>query len=226
MRKSLFAITFIFLGFISIAQPFRWNDVSIIMQGSAYNSMLRNPQHFNEVIDVNQITPRFSGGLGLMYSFSDDWGISTGVDYQRRGARFSQFLRGNDVTRDYKIDYLDINLMLRRFTTKGFMIGVGGYAGILVREELRFKHDVVWGSTTVMNGNRYNDLDYGVQLELGYLLDLDYRTKATVSLFAQYGLTDVNAPRFQVNNFDDVYNPAQNFIAGIRFTVYVITQPY
>jgi hypothetical protein len=226
MRKSLFSLTIIFLGFVSMAQPFRWNDVSLIMQGSAYNSTLLNPQHFNEVIDANRITPRFSGGVGIMYSFSENWGLSTGIDYQRKGSRFSQFMRGNEVTRDYKIDYLDFNLMLRHFTLNGFMFGLGGYAGLLLREELHFKHDVEWGVTTLINSNRFNDLDYGAQFELGYLLDLDYRTKATLSLFAQYGFTDLNAARFQVNNFDNVYNPARNFIAGIRFTVYVITQPY
>jgi hypothetical protein len=225
MHTRLLVFSLVFFSIQSFSQPFRWNDVSLIMQGAGYHSTILNPQYYTEEIDGVTPTLRFSGGVGLMYNYTENWAVSLTTDYQRKGQRFERYMRGETVARDYKIDYLDVNLMGKYFTDR-YVFGFGGYAGFLVREELRFKHDVMLGTQNFFNANRYKDLDYGLQAEVGVLLDLDYRTKATLSLFAMYGLTDINNERFQFDLLGEEYNSARNLIVGLRFTVYIITQPF
>ena len=226
MAKKIF-VFILFLGVSTIqAQDFRWNDFSIYYQGSAFNSMIMNPNHYEtEEVEVYQPTIRFGGGLGLMYNFSDRFSISTGVDYDRKGTKFKEYKRGNYVERDYKLDYISANLMMRYMLNR-FTIGVGGYYSYLINEDLRFVNDVELGTERFLNDGRFFQDDVGVTVEIGYLMDFDYRTKGNISLFASYGLMEINNNRYQQNHFGPTYNQSTNFVAGIRLTVFILTQPY
>ncbi len=218
-------IVFLFLIVAVTQAQFRWNDVSFYYQASIHNSSLLNPNYYNEELDLRIPTIRGSGGLGLMYNFNDRLALSFGADYERKGQQFEGFGRGEEITRDYILDYVSGNVMLRYFG-KHFNVGVGGYYSYLISETLHFKNDVEYGTIRFQDENYFYNDDVGVFLELGWMFDLDYRTKANIALFGSYGLLDVNRSSFQFNNFGDEYNPAQNLVVGLRATIFIITQPY
>ncbi|MCC5918748.1 MAG: outer membrane beta-barrel protein [Cryomorphaceae bacterium] len=227
MKRTLLVSVFTVISCaLATGQTFRWNDVSIYYQGSAHYSRIFNPNFYEtEELDVNHRNIRFGGGLGLMYSFSDRFSLSLGADYDRKGAKFREYRRGGYVRRDYTLDYVSVNLMGRYFI-RDFNISVGGYYSRLVYEALDFYDDVRIGNEKLRNPGRYLDDDAGIIAEVGYLFDLDYRTKANVALFASYGMLEINRGRYQVNHFQDSYNQSTNFVAGLRVTIFIITQPY
>lgn len=224
MVKRILIVVLFLAAAISQAQ-FRWNDVSLYYQAGIYNASILNPNQYSEEIDLRIPTIRGSGGLGVMYNFNDRFAFSFGADYERKGQQFEGFGRGEVITRDYILDYLSGNLMFRYFG-KHFNVGVGGYYSYLFSETIRFKNDIEHGTIRFKNDDFFYNDDAGLILELGWIFDLDYRTKANVSLFGSYGLLDINRSRYQFNRFGDEYHAAQNLVVGIRATIFIITQPY
>lgn len=224
MIKRILVVLLFLIAVASQAQ-FRWNDVSFYYQAGIYNSSILNPNYHTEEIDLQIPTVRGTGGLGLMYNFNDRFAFSFGADYERKGQQFADYRRGNEVTRDYILDYISGNLMLRYFG-KHFNVAVGGYYSYLFSETLRFKNDIEHGTVRFQNDDFFYNDDTGLLLELGWMFDLDYRTKANISLFASYGLLDINRSRYQMNNFGEEYKASQNVLLGLRATIFIISQPY
>lgn len=223
IKKILVSILFLLA--VAANAQFRWNDVSFYFQGGIYNSSILNPNYYTEEIDLRIPTVRGSGGVGLLYNFNDRYGLSFGGDYERKGQQFEEFRRGNTVRRDYTLDYITGNVMFRYFG-KAFNVGVGGYYSYKINEVLHFRNDVQHGTIRFENDDYFYNDDVGVILELGWMFDLDYRTKANFSLFGSYGMLELNRSRHQYTITGDTYTAARNLVVGFKATIFIITQPY
>lgn len=177
-----------------------------------------------------------SFGFDVGYHFNDRIGIYTGYWFTNFGQGYTDSYDGSDYERTLKLKYNVIPVMLRFASSENRVNFIGG-VGILFammnkaeQEWLRdgaaynenFENPITGkefniGATDVTD--RYGKSDIILNIELGariFILDELY-VDATIN--GGYGVNDINAADWQIENNDGEYNPSHNVYGGFKVGV-------
>lgn len=76
------------------------------------------------------IKPGFQAGLMMEWKFNNHWGVSPEVVYSMQSAKNSE--------RTYNLDYINIPVMLKYYTSPHFSIDLGPQIGFNVRSKVKY----------------------------------------------------------------------------------------
>jgi hypothetical protein len=190
----------------------------------------------------------YAGGLILGYNFNESISVITELQYSRQGQKYDgkQSFGGGtyNVERNIDLGYFNIPLLFKyAFGTGGtkFRFLAGPQVGILLdatQEYLRDDvNDNVDGNyvrikTTTLDQNgkqfvtdandikdRFEKTDFSLVVDIGadiHLSDLFY---ITAGLRGNYGLTEINAAPYRINNLEGEYLPSNNLWGGVYFGI-------
>lgn len=153
-----------------------------------------NLSKFGGNVEKNNFHPGFVGGVFLMYSSLNHFGISADALYAQRGAEFRvQRPNGSTLTYDQRINYLEIPVALRYFLTLNGNFRPNIFFGPSLGFKLNAKSNRD-SNISSDNSNAFSAADLG--LLAGFQLNwkgFGDRQRFLIDARYTYGLSDVTA---------------------------------
>jgi hypothetical protein len=181
----------------------------------------------------------YAGSLNLGYNFNKNISVLTELQYSLQGQKYDgkQTFGGStySVERNIDLRYFNIPLFFKyAFGTGGtkFRFLAGPQVGILLdatQEYLR-NGDEIGTPATDQNGkkfvtdakdinNRFEKTDFSLVIDIGadiHLSDLFY---ISAGIRGNYGLMEINAEPYRIDNLDGEYTPSHNLWGGVYFGI-------
>jgi hypothetical protein len=150
----------------------------------------------------------FNIGVSADYYFSDRWSFKAKVVYDQKGWNNGFISTGsNEVTTDYKLNYITIPLMANwHFArTRNWYLNFGPYIGILT------------SAKETAGGNDlkdvFNTTDAGLDIGIGVKIPVSNRAKFFIELNGQGGVSDI----VKNNTGSALRNSVSNINVGFNF---------
>ena len=187
-----------------------------------------------------EFTLNTSYGLDVGYAFSDQFGIYSGYWFTTLGQDYSDNYQGSDWERSLKLKYNFIPVMFKFTSTKAkvnFLGGAGILIGTLKSAEQEWLQDGqpyvddIYNPIAEENFNpgeedvteRFNKSELMLNFDLGGRILLGNNLRMDLTLNMGYGLGDINAEDWQLDNPDGDYELSRNAFGGIKLgLVYVL----
>ncbi len=176
----------------------------------------------------------WGGGFNFQagYNFNNNIGVFTEVGVLNQGQKYQDVLHNEEVKRSVDLKYLNIPVFFKYSYGESrarFRLLVGPQFCFLQKaeqtyqvngedfsEEKEDKDGNVFNVGSKDITERYNSMDIAIVLDLGadifLVTDMLYLS-AGARIF--YGVTDINASAYQLDNYDGKYEPSHN--AGVTF---------
>lgn len=175
--------------------------------------------------------PTLGGNIMLAagYNFTPKSGLRLEPAYSWQGQSYEgdQTIDGTKytATRDVRLNYFLIPVLYRYTTGAGntkFNLMVGPQLGFLLDANQEYLRDGVKvedpaGKEEIKD--RFNSLDIMLVADVGAQISLTADWFMTAGFRVAYGLTDMNAEDWQLENLDGVYEASKNFTAGITIGI-------
>ncbi len=177
--------------------------------------------------------PGFSFQAG--YNFNDNIGLFTELGFARGGQKYTDTWNNNDdVKRDIDLRYLNVPLFFKYSygeSTARFRLLFGPQLSFLQKAEQEYtiNGEPLSRMITDLNGNefdagakdikdRYNSTDIAIVLDLGAdIFVMEDMMYLSIGARGYYGLTDINAGPYKLDNIDGNYDTSRN--AGLLFNL-------
>lgn len=178
-----------------------------------------------------------SFGFDAGYNFTDNLGVYSGFWFMNLGQNYSDEINGSDYTRDIKLKYNMIPIMVKFTGTDSRVNFIGGfgilYATLSEAEQYLTKDGKDWSTSATgedMSGNefsytsknvtsRFEKNDIILNFELGARIVIIDNLYADATLNFGYGLKDINAEAFRIPNTDNAYTASHNAYGGFKIGV-------
>ena len=230
MKRILFiAILLLFAGIMSVSAQ---KGLSIGI-GADYNAIfiLNQNAYGMEELDYKPST----GGavnLGIGYNFFNWLGLKMEVGYTRMGQQYYDHKDNPVVTRNVKLNYVTVPLLLRMSIggkVLRFYGAVGPQLAFLTSANQdylkngvplpRFYNAELHDSLDVSANdikNRYQSMDIMARVDLG--LDVIFFSHLAINfgISSAYGLTDINASEWRLKNGKGEYKSSHNLYGGLN----------
>jgi len=183
----------------------------------------------------------WGGGFNFQagYNFTDNLGLFTEVGLLNQGQNYKDTWGNNDVKREVKLKYLNVPVFFKYTYGENrarFRLLVGPQFGFLQKAEQEYLLNGVEYSEEVTDkeGNtfdvgskditdRYNSTDISFVLDLGAdIFVVENILYLSAGLRMAYGLTDINADAYQLNNLEGNYDPSHNAAVTFMFGAHYI----
>ncbi len=168
--KQIFVIVCIFLSGIMYAQN-QQTELKLGFNVASLNS------------ESDDLTSRisFHAGFGMENQISDQLSLLPEILFSSQGAKIK-----NGSKREFRLNYVNLPIMLRFYPDSGFYLEAGPQAGILVsaRQTAEDEYD--------------SDIENLKGQDYGFNLGLGYKSSSVVAIGARYyfGLRDINDYEF------------------------------
>ncbi len=183
------SIAFILLLAVTLHSNAQVNDGSTTqfgMKGGANFSNL-----YNDDVDDNNVLTSFNAGLYATFPLTDFIAIQPEVLYSRKGAEMvydNAFASG---AAKFKLNYIEVPLLLKVNVAKNFSVHAGPYFAYLIDAQISNESDSGdYDFEDNFDNEDFNKFDAGLAVGVG--LDLD---KVGVGLRYNYGLSTVGKER-------------------------------
>lgn len=177
----------------------------------------------------------FSGGMGMSYFISDQWGASVALMATKGGQSYSGVQSGGDAERKVHLSYLEIPLTLMKRidvsnSDKPTWISFGPDILFLLKAQQEYTRkggDPLPnpigpdGSNTMKVGdirNRFNTTDVALNFAVNkmYKLSDTDNVMFLLSFNTAIGLTDINNIEWKIPQVDGTYSGSHNFYIGVK----------
>lgn len=236
MKKlMLFFISLVFLSVATNAQ--KGKEIILGVGGAVTNTWIVNQNFYGEPEVDYAPKVGYAASLNLGYNFTGNIAMLTELQYSHQGQKYEgeQHWSGNDfedVTRDIKLYYLNIPVFFKYAFGKDltkFRFMIGPQFGILMNAEQEYLRDGIKQPTTAydLNNNpfittetvikdRYENLDIGVAIDIGTDITLSDLFYINAGIRFNYGLKDINAEPYQLDNYQqEPYELSNNLWGGL-----------
>lgn len=181
---------------------------------------------------------KVGGGVMLAagYNFNDLFGLRIEPSYSWQGQKYEgdQTIDGTtyNTTRNIKLEYFQMPIFFRYSPGTGdtrFHLMVGpGFAALLSAEQEYLRDGAApdpfysWSAARQIDPgeeditDRFNTIDILSVVDLGCDVKLCESWFINIGLRFTYGLTDINAEEWQIENMDGEYKASRNFTAGLN----------
>ncbi len=234
------AITLILLGLILIPATYAQKGLQLGANFNYLSSSIVNQNVWGVGSDYDfKLSYNTSFGLDVGYNINERMGIYTGFWMTNLGQGYTDEYAASDSEtsssweRDIKLKYNVIPVMLRfsnSFSRVNFLGGIGVSFAFLNKAEQTWTQDGNAYNETIENPitgkefnlgatdvtDRYATSDIFVNLELGARIFLMDELYLDASLFGGYGIKDINAEDWRIENSDGEYKGSHNAFGGVK----------
>jgi hypothetical protein len=177
---------------------------------------------------INTFHPAF--GLNGFYNLSDNFGVWLEIDKATLGQKYEDVAK--NITREIKMNYLAIPVMAK-YTSGGdvarFHFMIGPELAFLTKATQDYKLGSVNfpGSRNDLDGksfvkaasdikDRYIKMDFMLAFDIGADISITDNLILNAGLRGNYGLRDINAEAFRMNNKTGTYTASHNAYYGLQ----------
>jgi hypothetical protein len=182
-----------------------------------------------------EVPSSYGYNANLGYCFTKNIGIKMEIGYARLGQKYSDTRDSVFYTRDVKLGYLTVPVLFKYNTggkTARFYLLAGPQMGFLMSAKQEYMADGVPFDTTLSNLNgeafnagqedikdRFSSFELMARIDLGVDITLVENLVLNVGLTMNYGLLDLNAEAYRLNDYSGNYTPSHNFYGGINMGI-------
>jgi hypothetical protein len=130
----------------------------------------------------------FNAGVFAAFPIADNIFIQPEILYTTKGAELDYNVAGFEGTNKFKLNYIEVPLLVRFNLTENFNIHVGGYASYLVNAKLSGEGDVEFDDE--LDADDFERFDAGLSAGVG----VDFNP-ISIGLRYNYGLTTIGKER-------------------------------
>lgn len=144
----------------------------------------------------------FNAGIFAAFPIADKVFIQPEILYTTKGAELDYNVSGVAGTNKFKLNYIEVPLLVRFNLTENFNVHVGGYASYLVNAKLTGEGDIEFDNE--LDADDFERFDAGLSAGVG----LDFNP-VSIGLRYNYGLTTIGKERETLGNtytFPDAKN--------------------
>lgn len=226
--KTLYPLTIIllFLTFSGRSQQVR----SLWLQGSTgINSVwLLNQNAYGNPEMAYATTFGFTGGLGVNYFMSRDWGVNGSASLARFGQDYSGDQSGAMANRKVKLTYVEVPLMIMRqlpYMNHPTFISAGPDLRFLVKAYQNYMREnggqQLPNADGMIDGDiteRFKPIDIAINLSFSRMAEVNYKSNLMLmfSVDSSFGLMDINKTGWQTPNTHGEYAGSHNFYIGVK----------
>jgi hypothetical protein len=212
----------------SEAQTFKstWLTTNI---GLNSNWIINQNAYGNQEMDYST-TFGLNANIGVNYFMDNKYGISTGIAYGNLGQNYGGEQGGAIASRKVHLNYIQVPvLMIRQLCDyeSPCWISFGPQIMFLTsasqkyeREEgnpLKHPEYLPEGKEDVTKWYKPADLMLNFGYTKAYIIRTNDKVRMTWSINTAYGLLDINAKDYQLENIHGVYKSSHNFYIGAQF---------
>ena len=179
------------------------------------------------------IPASYGYNLNIGYNFTKHLGIKLELGYARLGQKYSDVINFQDVTRQIKEGYFMVPVLFK-YNTAGkvvrFYLLAGPQMAFLMSGEQEYMVNGVQFDTVLTNPvtgetfnagepdikDRLSSMDVMGRIDLGVDITLVKNLFLTVGMTMSYGLLDLNAEDYRIEDVTGNYNPSHNFYGGLN----------
>ncbi len=181
----------------------------------------------------------YAGGLNLGYNFNKNISLMTELQYSLQGQKYDgkQTFDGStyNVERDIDLSYFNIPLLFKySFGTGGtrFRFLAGPQVGILLDATQEYLRNGVRIGTPADDQNgkqfttdtkdineRFETTDFSLVIDIGADIHLSDLFFISAGIRGNYGLLEINAEPYRIENLEGEYLPSHNLWGGVYFGI-------
>lgn len=158
-------------------------------------------------IDDDQMLTGFNIGLFAKFPIAESFAVQTELYYTNKGAELTY--NENFGTTKFKLDYIEVPLLMVFNITNNFNIQAGGYAGYMISGKVTNESDGPFDFENELNTDDFNRLDAGLTGGIGF----DFEP-ITVGARYYYGLTKVGKEQ-SYSGFNATFPDAKNSVLQV-----------
>jgi hypothetical protein len=204
--------------------------------GSILSTWTTNQMNYGKPDMDYKLTFNPSGNINIGYDFNKNFGLILAPGYAVLGQKYEDVINDTAYSRRVSMGYVVIPLMFK-FRTTGdvarFYAMAGPQFNLLVKaKQDYFKNDDI-STEQVYNQNlndwvkvgqeeitdQFESFDIMARFEVGAEFTIIDNLFLTAGISMAYGLMDINAPDWQMENADGEYNPSHNLYGGLTFGI-------
>jgi hypothetical protein len=233
--KKIYSLLLLAL-FLAAGQTVAQKQLYFGLQGTAMNTWITNQNNYDSTRADMTYAATFGGGgnVNIGFDFNKHIGLLLQFGYAKLGQKSKQTIGDTNYTRNIKLNYLQIPLLFK-YRSNGevaqFYLMVGPQFNFLLSAEQEYyKNDASFNDESTINPKthkpiflgesniteRYTTYDILARLDLGVDIKLMKFLFLNTGLTFAYGLTDINASDFRINNDSGNYNPSHNIAIGFN----------
>lgn len=198
-------------GYVSNAQS------NLFVGGQAsFNSLLWLNQ--NAYGEPHELAYKFKPGIAIGLQagaiLKPKSAIVLEVNFAQQGASYDETINGTNFVREISQSYIQVPIYYQYRAKKdrnGFILDIGPSFGFISDASVSID-----GEVDLDAKERFNGIDLGLLVGLGYGLDLTDNVELKLNWRNYVSLTDINAEDFQIADPDGVYEPSRNARSGIE----------
>jgi len=142
----------------------------------------------SEEINDENVLWGFNAGVYAAFPISDNIFIQPEILFTTKGAELDYDFAGTEGTSKFKLNYVEVPLLVRFDLTENFNIHVGGYASYLVSAKIKGEGDVEFERD--FDADDFERFDAGLSAGIGIKLN-----PIGIGLRYNYGLTTIGKER-------------------------------
>lgn len=203
------------------------------LAGTGLGSAITNQNNYGLNFELSyKVTIGGSFNAGIGYDFNDHFGLKTEIGFAKLGQRYQDTYNDTLYTRNLKLNYLQIPLLLKYRMAGGvakFYVMAGLQFDLLLSASQRYLKDdapfnepvpgnwikpVLIGEQSVTD--RFNPLDLMARIDVGADIALTKDLFLNAGFTMAYGMTDINDGNWHIpEGRTGEYHASHNFYAGI-----------
>ena len=163
-----------------------------------------------DTIDDDQMLTGFNIGLFAKFPLSESFAVQTEAYYTNKGAELTYNETFATGTTKFKLDYIEVPLLIVYNITNNFNIQVGGYVAYMISGKVTNESNSgIFDFEGNLNTDDFNRLDAGLAAGIGYDFD-------PISVGARYyfGLTNVGKEQ-NYSGFNLTFPDAKNSVLQV-----------
>jgi hypothetical protein len=205
--------------------------------GTGLSTWITNQQNYGRPDMDYVVTFGGGGNLNIGFDFNKNFGIFLGPGYQKLGQKFKDTQVINDTTYQYtrniKLNYIQLPLMFKYKTNgevaKFYVMAGPQFNFLLSANQTYYKNDIKIEdqyqnpitSEWVKLGEEdltsyYTSYDIFARADFGVDIQILDNLFINTGLSFAYGLTDINADEWRIDNSSGDYNPSHNIAVGFN----------
>jgi hypothetical protein len=235
MKKSVSILLFVI--FLSAGTLVAQKQFYFGLAGTGLNSWITNQNNYGYTNMDEKVKIGGSGNAIIGFDFNQHIGLKMEIGYANLGQKYSDKIN-EDTTynRIVNLNYLQIPLMFK-YRTGGevvkFFVMAGPQINLLLSANQKYTGQETFDTDSLYNPkdhkpyliseqtitDRYTSLDIMARIDLGVDINITKSLFLNVGLTMAYGLLDINAENWRIEDTSGNYNPSHNLYGGINFGI-------
>lgn len=230
MKKIILIIA---IAFVTVSSAFAQSQLYFGASGLGITTWTTNQNNYGFQEMDYAVRFGFGGNVTIGFDFNDHLGLKTEIGWASLGQNYKDtFGDTNTIRRNISMNYLQIPLLFKYrggSESMKFYGAVGPQFNFLMNSKQTFTSDypMPFDTITTPSGkqiyymqeditDRYESMDIMLRMDFGAEFYFTENLFLNAGLSFAYGLMDINATDWQIEDTDGNYNPSHNIYGGVQ----------